>query len=369
MTTLGRRLLGPVLVVGLALFGGMPGGAGAQSLDLILPTDNDALLRDDGPAFYQYTDRLARPGVSQPWQGGQYGFVRNVRETPYGDVYTRFHEGVDIKPLYRDRAGEPLDTVRAIDGGEVMYVNAVEKHSNYGKYVVVEHWWGGSPFFSLYAHLADVHVRAGQPVQQGDRLGRMGYTGRGLNRRRAHVHFEINLLLSRIFQPWYDAYFEEDDLNYHGIYSGLNLAGLDVPALYLALRNEPSLTIRAFLERQPVFFKVTVPNEGMLDLLWRYPWLSPEHNAWTMLYRDVEHRPSWQITFARSGLPLHIEPSDRAVTEPLVEVLDRSPIDYRYLTKGLVTGTRDSYSLSKNGLRYIDLLTRTYTLRQRRVEW
>ncbi len=149
MTTLGRRLLGPVLVVGLALFGGMPGGAGAQSLDLILPTDNDAFLRDDGPAFYQYTDRLARPGVSQPWQGGQYGFVRNVRETPYGDVYTRFHEGVDIKPLYRDRAGEPLDTVRAIDGGEVVYVNVVEKNSNYGKYVVVEHWWGGSPFFSL----------------------------------------------------------------------------------------------------------------------------------------------------------------------------------------------------------------------------
>ena len=136
-----------------------------------------------------------------------------------------------------------------------------------------------------------------------------------------------------------------------------------------ALRDEPSLTIRAFLERQPAFFNVTVPNEGMLDLLWRYPWLSPAHNAWTMLYRDVEHRPSWQITFARSGLPLHIEPSDRAVTEPLVEVLDLSPIEYRYLTNGLVTGTRDSYTLSKNGLRYIDLLTRTYTLRQRRVEW
>ena len=88
-----------------------------------------------------------------------------------------------------------------------------------------------------------------------------------------------------------------------------------------------------------------------------------------MLYRVVEQRPAWQITFARSGLPLRIEPTDRAVSEPLVEVLDLSPIEYRYLTNGLVTGTGDSYSLSKNGLRYIDLLTRTYTLRQRRVEW
>ena len=369
MTTFGRRLFGLFWLAALVLLGGMPGRAGAQTLDLILPTGNDALFSGDGPAFYQYTDRRTKRGVSRPWQGGQYGFVRNVRQTPYGAVYSRFHEGVDIKPLHRDRASEPLDTVRAVDDGEVVYVNAVEKQSNYGKYVVVEHWWGGAPFYSLYAHLADVHVRAGQMVQQGDRLGRLGYTGVGINRRRAHVHFEINLLLNRIFQPWYDAYFEEDDPNYHGIYSGLNLAGVDVPALYLTLRDEPSLTIRAFLERQPAFFTVTVTNEGMLDLLWRYPWLSPEHNAWTMLYRDVERRPSWAITFARSGLPLHVEPSDRVVAEPTVEVLDRSPIEYRYLTKGLITGADDDYTLSKNGLRYIDLLTRTYTLRQRRLEW
>ena len=369
MTTFGRRLLGLFLLACPVLLCLSAGEAGAQTLDLILPTGNDALLRGDGPAFYQYTDRRTKRGVSRPWQGGQYGFVRNVRETPYGAVYSRFHEGVDIKPLHRDRTTEPLDTVRAIADGEVVYVNAIEKQSNYGKYVVVEHWWGGSPFYSLYAHLADVHVRAEQRVRQGERLGRLGYTGVGINRRRAHVHFEINLLLNRIFQPWYDAYFEEDDPNYHGIYSGLNLAGLDVPALYLALRDDPLLTIRAFLERQPAFFAITVPNEGMLDLLWRYPWLSPGHNAWTMLYRDVENRASWTITFARSGLPLRVDPTDRVVTDPTVAMLDPSPIEYRYLTNGLVTGADDDYQLSRNGLRYIDLLTRTYTLRQRRVEW
>ncbi|MFQ5571161.1 MAG: M23 family metallopeptidase [Rhodothermales bacterium] len=361
-------LIRRVLFIGIVLLGCAVEQAEAQALDLVLPTSNHALFEDDGPGFYQYTDRYVNRKRSRSWQGGRYGFVRNVRKTPYGTVYSRFHEGVDIKPLYRDRRNEPLDTVRTIDAGEVIYVNTVEKHSNYGKYVVVEHWWGGSPFYSLYAHLNAVHVHAGQQVAQGDPLGRIGYTGRGINRRRAHVHFEINLLLNRVFQPWYDDYFEPDDPNYHGIYSGLNLAGLDVSGLYLALREDSTLTIQEFLQDQPAFFKVVVPNQGMLDVLWRYPWLSPSLNAWTMLYRPVEPMPSWEITFARSGLPLLVEPSDREVTEPVVEIMERSPISYRYLTNGLVTGAGDSYALSKNGLRYIDLLTRTYPPRKPQVD-
>ena len=332
---------------------------GVRPLDLILPTGNDALFRGDGPAFYQYTDRRTKHGTTRPWQGGQYGFVRNVRETPYGSVFSRFHEGVDIKPVLRTAGGEPLDYIHTVDDGVVVYTNTVEKNSNYGKYVVVEHWWSGSPFFTLYAHMASVYVEIGQALQQGERLGRLGYTGVGINRRRAHVHFEINLLLNRTFQPWYDDHFKEDDPNYHGIYSGLNLAGLNVADLYLSLREDSSLTIRDYLERQEAFFKVIVPNEGMLDLLWRYPWLSPMHNAWTPIYSEPEPHASWTISLARSGLPLQVEPSDLAVEEPVVVMLDPSPIEYKYLTNGLITGTNDDYKLTKIGLRLVDLLTRT----------
>lgn len=344
-------------------------GAGAQPGHLILPTRNDALFDDDGPGFYQYTDRYVNGRRTRPWQGGQYGFVRNVVETAHGSVYTRFHEGVDVKPVYRDAAGEPLDTVRAIDDGIVAYVNAVEKHSNYGKYVVVEHRWGASPYYSLYAHLNRVHVRIGQAVRQGDPLGRLGYTGVGINRRRAHVHFEINLLLNRTFQPWYDDYFEDDDPNYHGIYSGLNMEGIDVPRFYLALRADSTLTVPAFLAQEEAFFQVTVPADGLLNLLWRYPWLSPSANPWTMLYSDVERPTAWTIWLARSGLPLRVEPSDAAVDEPQVQVLRESPIAYRLLTSGLLDGSGSDYALSKRGLRYVDLLTRTTQLPVRRVEW
>src|SRR5437763_16666049 len=110
-------------------------------LDLVLPTDNDALFFGNGPTFYQYVERDYKGVKSTPWEGGQYGFVRDPAETSAGIVYTRFHEGIDIRPLQCDERGEPLDPVRAIAAGVVVHTNAVPGFSNYGKYVVVEHRW------------------------------------------------------------------------------------------------------------------------------------------------------------------------------------------------------------------------------------
>ena len=92
-------------------------GRAAEPLNLVLPTENDALFRSDGPAFYQYIERDYHGEKSTPWEGGRYGFVRNPVETSAGIIYTRLHEGMDIKPLQRDASGEPLDVVRAIAPG------------------------------------------------------------------------------------------------------------------------------------------------------------------------------------------------------------------------------------------------------------
>lgn len=340
-------------------------GASAQPQTLLLPTRNDALLRGDGPGFYQYTDRYFERRRSRPWQGGQYGFVRNLRRTRHGIVRTRFHEGVDIKPIYRDGTGEPLDTVRAVDAGRVVYVNTVPEHSNYGLYVVVEHWWLGSPYYTLSAHLNEVWVRTGERVAQGAGLGRLGYTGRGIDRRRAHVHFEINLLLNEAFESWYAAHYKENDVNHHGIFSGLNLGGMDVPALYLGRRDEAWLTITDVMARKEAFFKVAVPAaEDVPDLLWRYPWMS-SFDA----FGEAALPPAWEVYFAASGLPLRIEPLYERVEAPVVTVLERSPIEYRYLTNGFVEGTGRDYALTKSGLRRLDLLTRVELPSVPRLAW
>src|SRR6266550_4738647 len=95
----------------------------AEPLNLVLPTDNDALFRGDGPAFYQYIERDYHGEKSTPWEGGRYGFVRNPVETSAGIIYTRLHEGIDIRPLQRDASGEPLDAVSAIAPGIVVHAN------------------------------------------------------------------------------------------------------------------------------------------------------------------------------------------------------------------------------------------------------
>jgi len=335
------------------VIGGIAQAQGDESLNLTLPTSNDALFRNDGPSFYQYTDRTFRGKRSKPWQGGKFGFVRNPESTSIGIVYTRFHEGIDIKPVYRDTRGEPLDTVRVIDDGRVIYANSNSRHSSYGKFVVVEHWWSGSPFYSLYAHLRDVRVQKGQWVLQGEQLGRMGYTGNGINRRRAHVHFEINMLVNQNFQIWHDEHYSTP--NWHGIYNGLNMIGLDVAALYLALRNNPSLTIKEFIDLQQPYYAIVFPNEGVPDLIYRYSWLSSLRHPWMSRYSDRQRVKSWEISFTQSGLPVRIEPSGRDVTTPRVSMVLPATISYSDLTNGIIAGSGTDFRLSDKGNKQIEL--------------
>jgi hypothetical protein len=76
--------------------------AKAEPPKLILPTENDGLLTGNFGEFYQYVQRDFEGQVSQPWQGGQYGFVRDPRRVGSEVIYTRFHEGIDIRPLHRE---------------------------------------------------------------------------------------------------------------------------------------------------------------------------------------------------------------------------------------------------------------------------
>ena len=316
-------------------------------LELTLPTDNDALFRGDGATFYQVIARDFQGVESTPWEGGQYGFVRDPIETSAGIIYKRFHEGIDIRPLYRDARGEPLDEVRAIAEGKVVHTNLVSGFSNYGRFIVIEHEWDGADYYSLYAHLNSIVVQIGQRVQRGERIGVMGHTGAGLNRERAHVHVELNLMLSREFESWYNIYFRNEP-NRHGLYNGLNLVGIDIARLYLALRKQPSLTIPDFLSQETIFYKVTLPDSRHFDLLKRYPWLLRSPAS-----RD---RKSWEISFARSGVPLKIEPSPKAVSQPELTYFKRNSARYWDLTRETLTGRGEHASLSSNGRQWMRLL-------------
>lgn len=320
---------------------------GAEPLNLVLPTDNDALLRGDGPAFYQYIDRDYQGEKSTPWEGGRYGFVRNPQQTSAGIVYTRLHEGIDIKPMERDASGEPIDAVRAIAPGTVVHASLAAGASNYGRYVVVEHRFDGCKYYSLYGHLSTIAVHPGQRVEQRDQLGVMGHTGEGLNQARAHVHLELNLMLSRQFEAWHANFFK-NEANHHGLYNGLNLVGIDIARLYLALQKRPGLTIPEFLSEEETLYRVLLPPSRNFDLPKFYPWMLGEKSG--------GNPPSWEVSFNRAGVPLKIRPGTKPVTEPELSYLKPGGAPSGVLTMDRLAGRGANAHLTEKGRNAMRLL-------------
>ncbi len=88
---------------------------------------------------------------------------------------TKFHKGVDLRAAY----GQPVASVAS---GKVVQAGA---EGGYGLSVVVEH---GSGIRTRYAHLSEVSVKAGDPVEDGETIGKAGQSGRSTG---PHLHFEI----------------------------------------------------------------------------------------------------------------------------------------------------------------------------------
>lgn len=331
---------------------GLHGILSASPLGLVLPTDNQAIFSSDPSEFYMYTDRNFEGVTSKPWSGGGYGFTRDQKRSAAGIILTRLHEGIDIRPMRRDSSGDPLDEVRAIAAGTVVYVNATASHSNYGRYIVVHHDWGDGPFFSLYAHLSAAIAAAGQTVTAGETIGKMGYTGAGINRERAHVHLELNFILSDRFQVWYDRHFTTK--NNHGIFNGINLTGIDIAGLYKAHHADPSISLPRFLrENTEVYYRVVVPKEGVPDFLRQYPWLGQDLD-------QVRNPAAWEFSFAATGVPLSIRPVKDKVSAPVVTYVKPTKGNHQDFTADRLTGTGDSAKLTPAGSRYLQLITDSF---------
>lgn len=327
----------------------LPASAQIQRMNLVLPTDNRALLEGKPEAFFQFVDRTVDGVATTPWEGGQFGFVRDPRKLNTGEIlFSRFHEGLDIKPVSRDARGEPLDEVRSIADGEVVHAMTEAGRSNYGRYVVVRHDWGYGPFFSLYAHLREVRVAPGAKVGPGTAIGLLGYTGSGIDRRRAHTHVELNLFLSPRFQAWYDGQYKTP--NHNGPYNGMNLLGLDLAGLYLAHKGNPALSAAQFVTQTPPFYRVAVPGAAPMEILKMYPWLCADAVP-------AEAPPSWEITFSAWGLPVNIRPGTQKITKPALAWVTPSTMPYYFQTRGCVAGAGEKPVLSAEGEGFVKLVS------------
>jgi murein DD-endopeptidase MepM/ murein hydrolase activator NlpD len=220
-----------------------------------LPTANRAIFEPGSEAkFYVET-------VGKTWTSGCFGCVRS-------DGW-QMHEGLDIRCLQRDKQKEPIDPVMASAEGTVAYINRKPALSNYGNYVIVRHQIEGVEIYSLYAHLREIAagLKVGQAVKAGETIATMGRTtntSEGISKERAHVHFELNLLVNERFSAWFNKN-SPGERNDHGNWNGQNLIGIDPRPLFLAEQKD-KFSLVSFLRNQPELCRVIVRKTD-------FPWL------------------------------------------------------------------------------------------------
>jgi murein DD-endopeptidase MepM/ murein hydrolase activator NlpD len=152
-----------------------------------LPEHLLALLQPSQEPLPTATGRLQLPPPPPPLPLGDtlvLAYPLGVPATeldPYGWRYSesrgrwRMHAGVDlIVPAESAVLAALPGTTRLVDDV-----------SGYGLTVVIDH---GDGWLTLYAHLLDVAVVPGQSVHSGERIGRVGQTGRATT---PHLHFEL----------------------------------------------------------------------------------------------------------------------------------------------------------------------------------
>jgi septal ring factor EnvC (AmiA/AmiB activator) len=78
-------------------------------------------------------------------------------------------------------AGEGTE-IAAVYAGHAVYTGWFK---GYGNLIILDH---GHEYYTLYAHVANIHVKEGDDVRQGQRIGTVGDTGSLVGPR---LYFEV----------------------------------------------------------------------------------------------------------------------------------------------------------------------------------
>jgi murein DD-endopeptidase MepM/ murein hydrolase activator NlpD len=308
------------------------------------PTANHALYEPGNELKF-----FAPTSPDRPWTTGSFGCVRS-------DGW-QMHEGLDIRSLQHDRYGEPTDPVLATADGTVMYVNNKPGLSNYGRYIVIRHVVEGIEIYSLYAHLSQANVTAGQNVRAGQPIavmGRTSNTSEHIGKERAHVHFELNVLVNDNYATWFK-HNSAGERNDHGEWNGQNLDGLDVREILLG-EHDPvkKFSLLSFLQSQTELCRVVVRATNF-PYLKRYPMLVLKNPK-----ADKEGIAGYEIALNYNAAPFALMP--RAASEipgrAKFQLLSVNEQEYRaHPCRRLVVQHGSRWVLTEKGIRELEMIT------------
>ena len=306
----------------------------AARVELAWPTPNTAWAEGRPPSTF-----LQDAGSGDPESGG-FGGVRNAGR--------QFHEGIDIKCVSRDRRGEPTDSIFAAMDGVVRHINSSAGDSNYGRYIVLEHPEQTPAIYTLYAHLSRIAsgLREGERVTRGQVIATMGHSSGGyvIPRERAHLHFEMGLMVTRDFPSWY-ATRKFGSPNEHGLWNGMNLMGFDPLDFFNQWRARRVNGFQDYLQAKEPAARLMVASRRVPDFVLRYP---------VVLSRPLPPAVAgWEIKFDWTGLPFAWKPLTEIETIGLIpnrpRVVDvNQELVRRNRSKSLVVSRRGGWTIGKD---------------------
>ena len=109
--------------------------------------------------------------------------IRGAMTSPFGVRYDpingsrTMHSGIDFR-------GHRGQGILATGAGRVVFAG---QKGGYGNCIEIDH---GAGVVTRYGHLSAIGVHVGQEVDRGDRIGRMGSTGRSTG---THLHYEVRM--------------------------------------------------------------------------------------------------------------------------------------------------------------------------------
>jgi murein DD-endopeptidase MepM/ murein hydrolase activator NlpD len=145
----------------------------------------DALARKSAQIEAELQTYLSTGGnpTIVPHQGKLMMPVVGRRSSPYGMRNhpivrkRKMHTGMDIAA----KSGTPIVAA----AGGVVYKSG--RQGGYGNTVIIDH---GGGMMTLYAHCSRLYVKAGQIVEQGEKIAAVGSTGMSTG---PHLHFEVRI--------------------------------------------------------------------------------------------------------------------------------------------------------------------------------
>jgi hypothetical protein len=134
-------------------------------------------------------------------------------------------------------------------------------------------------------------------VARSQVIGTMGHSSGAtpIPAARAHVHFEIGVMVTSDFQSWYERrrYGSRND---HGQWNGMNLMGIDPLDFFAQWRAKRINTVQEYFAKMETAVKVRIATHRTPDFVARYP---------ALLTKELPMGPvaGWEICFNWTGVP------------------------------------------------------------------